>query len=92
MSDKENEKFDDKLSLTEKHREVVRKIRWPIQALLSQEVPPGVDRRNFLIRSAVGGAAAVMMGSFSTQERTAKALATLPVLPQAGRRRRSLPT
>jgi L-serine dehydratase len=47
--------------------------------LLSQEVPRGVDRRNFLIRTAVGGAAAVMMGrSVSAQERTAKALATLP--------------
>ena len=30
--------------------------------LISQEIPPGVDRRSFLIRSAVGGAAAVMMG------------------------------
>ena len=50
--------------------------------LTLQEIPQGVDRRNFLIRSAVGGAAAVMMGrSVSAQERTAKALATLP--PQA---------
>src|SRR5688572_6438959 len=47
--------------------------------LISQEVPRGVDRRNFLIRSAVGGAAAVMMGqTISAQERTAKALATMP--------------
>ncbi len=47
--------------------------------LTSQDIPHGVDRRNFLIRSAVGGAAAVMMGhSISAQERTAKALATLP--------------
>ena len=52
--------------------------------LLSQEVPPGVDRRNFLIRSAVGGAAAVMMGTtVSAQERIAMAVRTLPVLPQA---------
>ena len=51
--------------------------------LLSQEIPPGVDRRNFLIRSAVAGAAAVMTGrSISAQERTLKSLATLP--PQAG--------
>jgi L-serine dehydratase len=84
MSNKE--KFDDKLSSTEKPGEVV----WedPLadtSQLLSQEVPPGVDRRNFLIRSAVGGAAAVMVGrSVSAHERTAKALATLPVLPQAG--------
>ncbi len=47
--------------------------------LISQEVPPGVDRRNFLIRSAVGGAAAVMMGhAVSAEERTAMAIATLP--------------
>ena len=47
---------------------------------VSREVPAGVDRRDFLIRSAVGGAAAVMMGSIVTAEaRTTKALATLPV-------------
>ena len=47
--------------------------------LLSQEIPPGVDRRSFLIRSAVGGAAAVMMGrSVSAHERTAMAIATMP--------------
>ena len=50
--------------------------------LTSQEIPPGVDRRNFLIRSAVGGAAAVMTGRIvSAEERTAMAIATLP--PQA---------
>jgi L-serine dehydratase len=80
------EKFDDRLSSTEKPGEVVPED--PLadtSRLLSQEVPRGVDRRNFLIRSAVGGAAAVMMGrSVSAHERTARALATLPVLPQAG--------
>ena len=30
--------------------------------LISPEVPPGVDRRDFLMRSAVVGAAAVMTG------------------------------
>ena len=50
--------------------------------LISQEVPAGVDRRHFLIRSAVGGAAAVMMGrTVSAEERTAMAVATMP--PQA---------
>ena len=50
--------------------------------LISQDVPPGVDRRHFLIRSAVGGAAAVMMGrTVSAEERTAMAVATMP--PQA---------
>ncbi len=47
--------------------------------LISQDVPPGVDRRHFLIRSAVGGAAAVMMGRpVSAEARTAMAIATLP--------------
>jgi len=84
MSNKE--KFDDRLSSTEKPGEVVPED--PLadtSRLLSQEVPRGVDRRDFLIRSAVGGAAAVMMGrSVSAHERTARAVATLPVLPQAG--------
>ena len=63
MSNKENEKFDDKLSSTEKPLEVVREDPLAdISGLISKEIPPGVDRRNFLIRSAVGGAAAVMMG------------------------------
>ena len=78
MSNEENEKLDDKLSSTEKPREVVRED--PLadtSRLISQEIPPGVDRRNFLIRSAVGGAAAVMMGrSVSAEERTAMAIAT----------------
>src|SRR5882724_9758229 len=51
--------------------------------LISQEIPHGVDRRSFLIRSAVGGAAAVMTGNIiSAHERIEKAVATLPVLPQ----------
>src|SRR6267142_5010837 len=51
--------------------------------LVSKAVPPGVDRRSFVIRSAVGAAAAVMTGSIvSAHERIEKAVATLPVLPQ----------
>src|SRR4051812_46167920 len=47
--------------------------------LVAHEVPRGVDRRSFLMRSAVGGAAAVMTGcSVSPAERTAKAVETLP--------------
>src|SRR3954471_7718168 len=47
--------------------------------LVAHEVPRGVDRRRFLMRSAVGGAAAVMTGcSVSPTERTAKAVETLP--------------
>jgi L-serine dehydratase len=47
--------------------------------LLSREVPEGVDRRHFLIRSAVGGAAAVMTGcAVPEAERSAKAAETVP--------------
>ena len=50
--------------------------------LISQEVPPGVDRRTFLIRSAVGGAAAVMTGRvISADERTAMAMASMAQKP-----------
>jgi L-serine dehydratase len=85
MSNKENGRFDDQPSPITKAGDVARED--PLAdstGLLSQEVPPGVDRRAFLIRSAVGGAAAVMMGTtVSAQERIAMAVRTLPVLPQA---------
>jgi L-serine dehydratase len=45
--------------------------------LLGHEIPHGLDRRRFLMRTAVGGAAAVMTGcSPSPQEQTAKAVET----------------
>src|SRR3954470_11708772 len=66
--------------MSEKAREALRED--PLadtSQLLSREVPPGVDRRNFLIRSAVGGAAAVLTGcSVPDAERAAKAAATVP--------------
>ena len=47
--------------------------------VLDQEVPPGIDRRNFLIRSAVVGAAAVMTGrNLSAADRTYDAVRTMP--------------
>jgi L-serine dehydratase len=47
--------------------------------LVSQEVPPGVDRRSFLIRSAVVGATAVILGrSIPAQQTDAKSLAVIP--------------
>jgi L-serine dehydratase len=83
MSTKDDETLDDHLGSTEKRLEAFKDD--PLadtRQLISQEVPPGVDRRNFLIRSAVGGAAAVMTGRLvSAEERTAMAIATLP--PQA---------
>src|SRR3979411_598265 len=52
---------------------------------ISQEIPLGVDRRKFLMRSAVIGAAAVITGRYvSAHERTLTAVReSLPVLPQA---------
>src|SRR5262252_9131533 len=50
--------------------------------LVAPVAPHGLDRRSFLMRTAVGGAAAVMTGcSASPEEKTAKAVAKLP--PQA---------
>src|ERR1044072_7298919 len=49
--------------------------------ITSHEVPSGVDRRDFLIRSAIVGASAIMMGkTVSAAERTAKAVESIPVL------------
>jgi L-serine dehydratase len=48
-----------------------------IHELIAPKVPHGIDRRSFLMRSAVGGAAAVMTGCSQTPEqRTATAAAT----------------
>src|ERR1044072_5179108 len=49
--------------------------------LISQEIPPGVDRRTFLMRSAVVGATTVMLGrSLSAHERTLRPAAPPPRL------------
>ncbi len=63
MSNKENERFDAKPLSTKKPTDA--SLEDPLadtSRLVSQEIPAGVDRRHFLIRSAVGGAAAVMTG------------------------------
>src|SRR5215831_18547463 len=74
----------------EKSAETPRSIATPGEAaredpfadtrrLIAQQIPHGVDRRSFLMRVAVGGAAAVMTGcSPSPEEKTAKAVATAP--------------
>ena len=84
MSYEDDQKREDKAGSTEEPREVVQDD--PLadtSSLTSPEIPPGVDRRHFLIRSAVGGAAAVMMGHVvSAEEKTAKAIATLPQKPK----------
>ena len=101
MADKNHETLDDSVRSTAQGGDAFPDD--PLadtSRLIAPEVPAGVDRRGFLIRSAVGGAAAVMTGRIvSAGERTAMAVATLP--PQAAksapakaadRRRRSLRT
>ena len=52
-----------------------------VDQLTSQEVPPGVDRRTFLMRSAVIGATAVILGrSVSAEERIERSTAEPPQL------------
>src|SRR5262245_32430143 len=54
------------------------------RALVEQDVPHGVNRRSFLMRTAVGGAAAVLTGcSPSPSEKTAKATETAAPAPAA---------
>ena len=49
--------------------------------LLKEEIPSGVDRRTFMMRSAVVGATAVITGrAISAQERTTRATGTPPNL------------
>jgi L-serine dehydratase len=82
MSKKEHEMPDDKLSAIERSGEAEREDPLgPLDQLISREIPPGVDRRTFLMRSAVVGATAVITGShLSGQERTKKATGTPPKL------------
>ena len=50
--------------------------------LIEHEIPQGVDRRGFLMRTAVGGAAVVLTGcTQSPEEAKAKAVATTPPAP-----------
>ena len=49
------------------------------ESFISQEIPPGVDRRTFLMRSAVVGATTVILGrSLSAHERTLRSIAPPP--------------
>jgi L-serine dehydratase len=49
--------------------------------LVSQEIPAGIDRRTFLMRSAVVGATAVITGRYvSAEEKTKRATGTPPKL------------
>jgi L-serine dehydratase len=82
MSKVGNEKGDDKGSSIDLSREDVGEdLLEPSGGLTSAEIPPGVDRRNFLMRSAVVGAAAIMTGkTLMAAERTTEAVKSIPVM------------
>jgi L-serine dehydratase len=78
MANKEAGKSVDTLSLPTASSEASRQDPLAdMRPLLTEETPGGVDRRSFLMRTAVGGAAAVLTGcSPSPAEKTAKAVET----------------
>jgi L-serine dehydratase len=92
MSNKENEKFQDGISSTGPPPEAVRED--PLgdtSQVTSHAIPPGVDRRSFLIRSAVVGAAAIITGkTLLASARTYEAVRSLPVMPAAREASRGL--
>ena len=76
MSEKEKETFDDTVSSTGLEDSLDSTVE-----LISRAVPPGVDRRTFLMRSAVVGATAVITGRvMSAQEQASRATAPAPAL------------
>jgi hypothetical protein len=80
-----NDKFDDDIALNDSLSNA--------DELVARYVPPGVDRRTFIMRSAVIGAATVMTGRvISARERTLKAFAESLEPPQGLVRRRSIRT
>src|SRR6195256_1448504 len=83
MFKNENEISDDKLSSIEQPCEPDRDDPLgPPDQLDSAAIPPGVDRRTFLMRSAVVGATVVITGAqMSCQDRTARATAPAPNVP-----------
>src|SRR5215213_4607030 len=82
MSEKANETFDDTVGST--GRADTSSVRDPLDStveLISLTVPQGVDRRTFLMRSAVVGATAIITGrSIAAQEKTQRATAPAPNL------------
>ena len=81
MSEKENETLDETKGSTSRSPESTMTDPFVGAVdLTSPAVPPGVDRRKFLMRSAVVGAAAMMTGkSLLAAERTTEAVKSLPV-------------
>jgi len=79
MSKKENEIPDAGLHSIERAPKADQEDSPGPSRELMPEIPPGVNRRDFVMRSAVVGAAALMTGrTVLAEERMAKALATMP--------------
>ncbi|HEV7474567.1 MAG TPA: L-serine ammonia-lyase [Pyrinomonadaceae bacterium] len=83
MSNKENETSEPKLSSIKQPGETHQDPLGSADVLTSPKVPSGVARRDFLIRSAVVGAAAVMTGrTVLAHERVEQAVASIPHFAQ----------
>jgi len=82
MSEAKDEILDDNMNSTGQSRETGREDPLGSSSeFISHAVPPGVDRRTFLMRSAVVGAAAVIAGRpMSAQERHQRAVSPAPKL------------
>jgi len=79
MPNKETDKSHDELSSKATSGDAVQDPLADTNEVTAQTVPTGVDRRTFLMRSAVVGATAVMTGKIiSAQERTGRSIAVPP--------------
>jgi len=65
--------------------------RTPLEELSAIEAPAGIDRRKFLVRSAVIGAAAVLTGcGYSPEERTKRAVKEAAAMPDSSKKASAL--
>ena len=75
MSKKEDERPDVKPGSTNHRETMTVRIRFDPAAHVPLEVPPGFDRRRFIMRSAVISAAAVLTGCTRSETESKRARA-----------------
>src|SRR5262249_23286400 len=81
MSKRERELDDNSTSVNESPEVTWEDPLSNSDQFISQDIPPGVDRRTFMMRGAVVGATALIMGRpLSAQERAQKSTGTPPQL------------
>src|SRR5215203_724535 len=81
MSKSDDQVRDGNSASTERARDSQEGPLGNSRDVVSAEVPPGVDRRTFFMRSAVIGATAVILDSpISAQEKTKRSIAPPPPL------------